>query len=242
MALMDRKIAVGIAILIAVALLILYLLFPLGLVRYFTDKQLLIQFFREHRAFAASIFIGLQALQVVAAPIPGEVTGFVGGVVFGALLGIVYSTIGLTIGSLAAFSLARVAGRPIIEKVIQPETIKRYDYVMKHKGMFIAFLMFFMPGFPKDILCYILGLGHMRHREFFLVSTTGRLFGTTLLTVAGVFFRTKQYAAFSVVVGIGLSLVLLMMVYRDAMERWFRKLRAAHLYRQRADRNTRTKN
>ncbi len=91
----------------------------------------------------------------MAAPIPGEVTGFVGGIVFGTFWGIVYSTIGLTIGSFLAFILARRVGRPLVDKLVNPEIIKRYDYVMKHKGMFLAFLMFLMPGFPKDYLCYL---------------------------------------------------------------------------------------
>ena len=67
------------------------------------------------------------------------------------------------------------------------ETIDRYDYVMKHKGLLLAFLMFLIPGFPKDILCYILGLGHMNQRDFLLVSATGRLLGTVLLVVSLVF-------------------------------------------------------
>ena len=110
---------------------------------------------------------------------------------FGTGWGILYSTIGLTIGSWIAFMLARLAGRPLVEMIVKPETIKRYDYVMKHKGMFLAFLMFLIPGFPKDILCYLLGLGHMGQRDFLLVSTTGRLLGTTLLTLGGTLFRDQ---------------------------------------------------
>ena len=183
---------------------------------------------------AAVIFIGLQILQVIAAPLPGEVTGFVGGLFFGTLGGILYSTIGLTLGSWFAFLLARMAGRPLVEKIVSPETIRRYDYVMKHKGLFLAFLMFLIPGFPKDILCYILGLGHMGHRDFLLVSTSGRLLGTVLLTLEGELFRNKRYAAFFTVLGISIAVILLVMVYRPAIERWFRKLRAAQRLRHRA--------
>ena len=119
--------------------------------------------------------------------------------------------------------LARTAGRPLVEKIVNPETIRRYDYVMKHKGLFLAFLMFLIPGFPKDILCYILGLGHMGHRDFLMVSTTGRLLGTVLLTLEGELFRDKRYAAFFTVLGISIAIILLVMVYRNGIERWFRK-------------------
>lgn len=213
-----------------------YLLYAFGLIDYFTDKDLLLKVINEHRTYAALIFIGLQALQVVAAPIPGEVTGFVGGMFFGAASGILYSTIGLTIGSWIAFLLARLAGRPLVEKVVNAETINKYDYVMKHKGLFLAFLMFLIPGFPKDILCYLLGLGHMGQREFLLVSTSGRLLGTTLLTLGGTFFRAGHYGALFTLVGFSLLLILLTMIYRENIERWFRKLRAAQHLKHRAAR------
>jgi len=213
-----------------------YLLYAHGFIAYFTDKTRLLHFINEHRAYAALIFIGLQVLQVVAAPVPGEMTGFVGGMLFGTAAGIFYSTIGLALGSWVAFMLARLAGRPLVEMVVKAETIKRYDYVMKHKGLFLAFLMFLVPGFPKDILCYLLGLGHMGQRDFLLVSTSGRLLGTTLLTLGGTFFRNRQYGALFTLFGISLFLILITMVYRETIERWFRALRAAQLLKHRAGR------
>jgi len=233
---LDKKTIVGFIVACLVLAGFIYLLYAYGFIDYFTDRQRLLNFISEHRANASVIFIGLQALQVVAAPVPGEATGFVGGMFFGTAWGILYSTIGLTIGSWIAFMLARLAGRPLVEMVVKAETIKRYDYVMKHKGLFLAFLMFLIPGFPKDILCYLLGLGHMGQRDFLLVSTTGRLLGTTLLTVGGTLFRDKHYGALFTLLGISLFLILLTMVYRETIERWFRRLRAAQLLKHRADR------
>ncbi len=213
-----------------------YILYATGLFDFFTDKQRLVGFIREHRAYAAFIFIGLQTAQVIAAPVPGEVTGFAGGILFGTLWGIVFSTIGLTLGSWLAFGLSRLLGRPLVEMVVNPETIKKYDYVMKHKGMFLAFLMFLIPGFPKDILCYILGLGHMGQREFLLVSTIGRLLGTTLLTIGGAFFRNERYGAFFTLTGISIGVILLVMIFRENIERWFRRMRAAQRLKSMAER------
>jgi len=223
----DKKIIAGFAVFGAVVAGILYLLFPLGMAEYFTNRHLLKQVITDHRTNAAFIFIGLQILQVIAAPLPGEVTGFVGGMIFGTAGGIVYSTIGLTAGSWIAFVLARMAGRPVVEKLVNPATLRRYDYVMKHKGIFLAFLMFLIPGFPKDMLCYVLGLGHMRQRDFLLVSTSGRLFGTTLLTLGGSFLRNERYGAFFTVLSVGIAAILLVMIYRDTIERWFRRIQAA---------------
>ncbi len=231
----DKKTIIGLITLGAVAACIIYLLFPLGLFKFFTDKQYLLHFIKEHRAYAAFIFIGLQLLQVVAAPVPGEVTGFVGGLFFGPFWGVLFSTIGLTLGSWLAFGLARIVGRPLVEKVVSTDTIKRYDYVMKHKGMFLAFLMFLIPGFPKDYLCYLLGLGHMGQRDFLIVSTSGRMLGTVLLTMEGSFFRQKRYGAFFTVMGISIASILIVMIYRDTIERWLRKIRVAHRLKSREE-------
>ena len=212
-----------------------YLLYSFGLIDLFLDRRRMTTFIHEHRAYATLIFIGLQALQVVAAPVPGEVTGFVGGYFFGNFWGIIYSTIGLAIGSWIAFMIARMLGRHLVEVFVNTEVIRRYDYVMKHKGLFLAFVMFLIPGFPKDILCYLLGLGHMGQRDFLLVSTSGRLLGTTLLTVGGTFFRDARYGAFFTVVGIGIAAILLVMIYRENIEGWFRNLRVRHHRKVRAE-------
>lgn len=231
----DKKTMIRLLLLAAIFGGVTATLYALGIIDLFLSRQRLTAFIAERRTYAAALFIGLQVVQVIAAPVPGEVTGFVGGIFFGTFRGILFSTIGLTIGSWIAFSLARALGRPLVEVFVSAETIKRYDYVMKHKGMFLAFLMFLIPGFPKDLLCYLLGLGHMGPRDFLIVSTTGRLLGTTLLTIGGAYFRDERYWAFFTVVGIGIGAILLVMIYRENIEQWFRRMRAIQRLRSIAD-------
>jgi len=180
-------------------------------------------------AFLASLgplsfvgFIGLQTLQVVAAPIPGEVTGVMGGFLYGPLLGLVLSTIGLTLGSWINFALSKTFGRPFVDRFVSKKTMDKYDYLLHHKGAFLVFVLFLIPGFPKDILCYILGLGHLTTREFLIISTVGRFGGTVLLTLGGTYLRHHQYYRFSFLLGVAVIVIFLSMVYRDKMERLFR--------------------
>jgi uncharacterized membrane protein YdjX (TVP38/TMEM64 family) len=236
---LDRQSKLQIALLIVMMFGGAYLLHSLGVVDLFIDRQRLVKFIHEHRSYAVLIFIGLQALQVVAAPIPGEATGFVGGYLFGAGAGIVYSTIGLMIGSWSAFMIGRLLGRHLVERFVSAAMMRKYDYMMKHKGLFLAFLMYLVPGFPKDFLCYVLGLGHMGQVSFLIVSTSGRVFGTALLTIGGTFFREKRYGAFAVVVGAGIAGILLVMVYRKNIELGIRRMRLVHHRRTRAERRER---
>ena len=206
-------------------------LYDSGVVELFTSREKLLDFIRRNHAYSALTFVGLQTLQVIAAPVPGEVTGFVGGVLFGPWWGIVLSTVGLGLGSWIAFMLARLLGRPLVERLVNAETIDRYDYVMKHKGLFLAFLLFFIPGFPKDYVCYLLGLGHMSVRNFLVVSIGGRLLGTILLTLGGTYFRDERWTELFIVIGIGIAAILVAMIYREQLERVFRRMEAAQRLR-----------
>jgi uncharacterized membrane protein YdjX (TVP38/TMEM64 family) len=188
------------------------------------DKNKLTSFLDSLGPFSFIGFILLQILQVVAAPIPGEVTGFIGGYLYGVILGLVLSTIGLTLGSWLAFILSKTFGRPFTEKFIKKETIERYNYLLKHrKAAFLVFLLFLIPGFPKDYLCYILGLGPMGTMEFLIISTAGRFSGTVLLTLGGTYIRKHQYYNFSILLGIVIVIVLISMAYRDKLEKLFQK-------------------
>jgi uncharacterized membrane protein YdjX (TVP38/TMEM64 family) len=199
-----------------------FIIYETGVIQFFLNKKRMAHFLNSVGPWSEVVFVLLQIAQVIAAPIPGEVTGFLGGYVFGKFLGMVLSTIGLTIGSYIAFILARTFGRPLIEKLVPNATIQRFDYLLHHKAAFLVFLLFLTPGFPKDWLCYILGLGHLSTAEFLVLGGTGRLFGTILLTLGGSYLRHHQYLRFYVLVGIGISVVIVALAYRDKLDRVFR--------------------
>src|SRR5712671_2234424 len=91
------------------------------LVRLYVNKQFLKHTLGEWGVLAPVIFIGLQVLQVVVAPIPGELTGILGGYLFGQWVGLLYSTIGLTVGSVAAFAIGRWLGARYVQKLVSPD-------------------------------------------------------------------------------------------------------------------------
>jgi len=210
-------------------LVLSFSLYHLGLFNFFMDRERLVAWIQSLGAWGFAGFILLQVIQVVAAPIPGEVTGVLGGYLYGPFVGVVLSTIGLTLGSFLAFSLSRYFGRPLTEKFVDSKTMERFDYLLHHKGAFLIFLLFLIPGFPKDYLCYILGLGHLTTLEFLSIATTGRLLGTMLLTLGGSFLRNHQYYRFSLLSGAAVVIVLLTIAYRDRLEQLFRKLHERHL-------------
>lgn len=199
-------------------------LYELGMFHFFMDRERMKSFLDSLGPASFAGFIFLQSLQVVAAPVPGEVTGFIGGYLYGPALGVMLSTIGLTFGSWVAFSLSRIFGRPFVDKFVKKETMDKYDYLLHHKGAFLVFLLFLIPGMPKDLLCYILGLGHLTTREFMVISTVGRFGGTVLLTLGGDFIRRREYYNFSLLLGVAIVVIFFSMVYRERLEVVFHKL------------------
>lgn len=164
--------------------------------KYFFSFRRLRDFILSFGAFSVVIFVILQALQVVFAPIPGEITGFVGGFLYGKVWGTILSTLGLTLGSILAFEITRIFGIALVRKVVKQEAMDHFDDFVTHRGLNIAFVLYLVPGFPKDTLCYLLGLTHVRRIDFLLMNVFGRLPGTFVLNFQGEAVRTGSYEAF----------------------------------------------
>jgi uncharacterized membrane protein YdjX (TVP38/TMEM64 family) len=161
--------------------------------RLFHDHQYMKDKLVEWGAAAPIIFIVIQALQVVVAPIPGEVTGILGGFVFGQWLGLLYSTIGLTLGSLGAFALGRWLGDAYVRNLVSEETWNKLGFIVEAEGTILCFIIYLIPGLPKDIICYLFGLSPMPFWVFAVVSSLGRIPGTWVLSAQGAKTATGHY-------------------------------------------------
>lgn len=134
---------------------------------------------------APAIFILIQVAQVVVAPIPGEASGFLGGYLFGAGSGFLYSSLGLTIGSTLAFGGGRLLTAFFTERFRHTSFYRRFNHLVCRGDFLIPFVLFLLPGFPKDSLCYLLGMSSMPWTAFLLIAGVGRMPGTLMLSLQG---------------------------------------------------------
>jgi uncharacterized membrane protein YdjX (TVP38/TMEM64 family) len=182
------------------------------------------QFILSFGAYSPIAFMLLQVLQVVVAPIPGGAIEFLGGYIFGVKGGFVYSMIGLFFGSWMAFALARIFEKWAVEKFVSPRTRKKFDYLIGHEGVILSFVLFLIPGFPKDALCYILGLTPMHTGIFLVVSTLGRIPGTLIATLQGAKAFDEQYRTFLILLGLSTLVILIFYIYHneihDMIKKW----------------------
>ncbi len=172
---------------------------------------------------APLVFIAIQTAQVIAAPIPGEATGFIGGYVFGAARGFLLSSVGLTLGSVINFGIGRGLGRRYVRKLIPENAFQRLDRLLQRQGVLVVFLMFLIPGFPKDYLCLLLGLSTLSPKLFILLVGVGRMPGTLLLSVKGAALYDKEYLLLAVVGGAVLVVVAAAVLFRERLYRWFER-------------------
>jgi len=192
------------------------------LVRLYVDKRFLKHTLREWGVLAPVIFIGLQALQVIISPIPGELTGILGGYLFGEWVGLFYSTIGLTLGSVAAFAVGRWLGTRYIRSLVSPDIWRKMGFIVEAEGAILCFVIFLIPGLPKDMTCYLFGLSPMPFWVFATISTLGRIPGTWVLSAQGAHTAAGDYVQVILLTALVVAVALPLYYYRNRLVEWFR--------------------
>ncbi len=201
-----------------------HLLEDLDPAAFHSRKERIGRFLLSFGTYSSAVFVLLQALQVVASPVPGELTGLLGGYMYGKAFGFLLSTIGLTLGSWLAFELARLLGKPFVDKFVKKDILEKFNFLTTNAGTMISFILFLFPGFPKDYLCYILGLSPMKLSTFLITSTLGRMPGTYLLTVQGASIRNAHYLTAVLVLGISTLALIVGYLYRRPIFHWIKEV------------------
>ncbi len=148
-------------------------------------------------------FILMIVFQVVIAFVPGEPLEIGAGYAFGAFEGSLLSLIGITLGSLIVLALVRKFGVRLVEVFFTFEKIKSAKFMQnKRKLEIITFLMFFLPGTPKDLLTYLLGLTEIENKNIILIISVARIPSIITSTIGGSFLGTKKYTVAIIVFGV----------------------------------------
>jgi uncharacterized membrane protein YdjX (TVP38/TMEM64 family) len=188
----------------------------------YSSRDKLSEFLQRLGPYSPAVFVLFQVLQVIAAPFPGELTGVAGGYVYGETFGFVLSTVGLSLGSWVAFELASILGRPFVERFVRAEVMQKFNFLTTRTGTLICFVLFLFPGFPKDYLCYVLGLSRMKLSTFLIVSVIGRMPGTYLLTMQGSTIRNEEYHTFLFISVASIAVVAIAYLYRNQLFDWLK--------------------
>lgn len=172
------------AICLIVCLLILSGIFfavcATGFIKDMTSIEALREYIESSGNWAVWVFILFQFLQVVILPIPSTVTVMAGVALFGPLKCSIFSFIGIFIGSVLAFGIGRWLGYKVVSWIVGKEDLDKWLKKIKGKDYLILSIMFLLPLFPDDVLCFIAGLSSMTWGYFLIMIFVTRALSITL--------------------------------------------------------------
>ena len=182
---MKRKKIIGLLITALILALIAYFVYKIGFST-LSNEDALTQYIRQYGIYAPLAFFIIQFLQVIIAPIPGNITGLVGGAVFGIWWGFALNAAAVFLGSLLMFWLGRKYGKKITHHFIDKEQLEKYENKLSGKaGRGVMFGLFLVPFAPDDVLCLIAGLTNISFRSFVLIMLFGRLPSSLITSAMG---------------------------------------------------------
>lgn len=184
------------------------------LIHFAQEPERFRQWVDQQGPLAPLLFTGMVILQVIVAVIPGEPLEIAAGYAFGAVEGTILCVLGTFLGGILVFLLVRRFGLRAVEIFFPPEKLQRLRFLHNERRLARwVFLIFFLPGTPKDVMCYFVGLTSMPLRTWALISAVARLPSVITSTVGGNAMGMGEYtfaiivfAATLVISGIGLLL------------------------------------
>jgi len=174
------------------------------------------EFLASYGAVSALIYILLQAAQIVIAVIPGEVVQIAGGYAFGTILGTLYAATGTVLGTLIVFFATRLLGYSLVRTFVPQKKLDRFDFLMNNPKSEIAiFILFLIPGVPKDALTYVAGLTPVKPLRFVLICTIARFPGLWGSAYIGANLQEKNYLVVWILSAVALVLFTTGLLFKD---------------------------
>ena len=190
----------AVLIIIVIGLPLYIYLFHKDLLSEFSTFEEAVGFLRQYRSLSVPVYLLAELLQIMISVLPGQVFQFAAGYLFGFLPGLFYTLIGAVTGTIITFYLARLLGTDAVHMMLGKERTERYVKLLNSKKAYvITFLLYLIPGFPKDTLCYMAGVSEIRLRPFLFLSVAGRMPAMAASIVFGSMYMKHDYTGMAIV-------------------------------------------
>lgn len=174
-------------------------------------------------AWGIVIYLVLQILQVLIAIIPGGVIQILGGVLFGGVWGTFLCIGGILLGTVIVYVLVKKFGKPLVEAFFDEKVVTKFSFLQDSKKLELAiFILFLIPGIPKDLLTYVAPLTKIKMSSFLILSTLARIPAIIMSTVFGSTLSNGNIVAAIIIFAIVACLGIVGILYKD---RWLNSLR-----------------
>ncbi len=170
------------------------------------------KYIAKQKIIGTLLFISVLILQVIAAVIPGGPFEIAAGYTYGPIRGAIICNIGMTIGSFISYLCVKKFGKSIIQIFFSSEKIDKFEKLKSEKETKLTemfFIIFLIPGSPKDLLSYCAGLTKITPLKWILLCFICRTPAILLSTYSGGSLYNKNYTQFILlfVITIALSII-----------------------------------
>lgn len=183
------------------------------------------QFVQQSGLVGLLAFLGLQMLQVIVAVLPGEPVELMAGALYGTWGGLAVCMVGLLLGSVLVYWVVRLLGPQRIDAA----ALHKYHFLRDDAHVhFFLFLLYFIPGTPKDILLYLGPFLPVRPRTFFLIALLARIPSVLTSTYTGATFMAGRWQAGLVVFAVTGVVALLCIWQQEHLLHLLGRVKAKH--------------
>ena len=181
----------------------------------------IIAFLQHYHLESIFIYVGIQVLQIVISVIPGQAFQFAAGYLYGFIPGLLFSCIGAVIGTSISFFLAKLLGKDAVHLFFGEERMAYFLERLNSKRAYtIVFLLYVIPGLPKDVVSYAAGISEMKFKPFLILSLLGRIPGMAGSLLIGAFYMKEHYIGMAIVAVLAVAAFCLCVAYRKRINRY----------------------
>lgn len=172
------------------------------------------------------LMLGIQILQILVAVLPGEPVEVLFGMMYGTFGGFLFCMVGILIGTVVIFYTVRILGKSLVERLFQKQEISRYKFLNdSHRLGAVLFILFFIPGTPKDILSYLAPLTRIKPAPFFAISLFARIPSVISSTFAGASLSDGDLAKTIVIFVVTGAIGMCGIIFHERIMNWLKRFR-----------------
>lgn len=189
-----------ISTIIYVAAMVLLTAIAVPLIKSYDNPDDFIRLIDSFGIFGFIVMLFIQVAQVIVALIPGEIIEFVAGTLYGWFGGFLFCLFGVAIGQCVIFLAVRFLGENLVEKAAGSKAMNKYKFLRDEKRLkTVIFIVYFLPGTPKDLLTYIVPLTKIKLADFMVISLLARIPSIISSTLGGDAFAEKNYLFLAII-------------------------------------------
>ena len=193
--------------------------------RRFEDVQEVIAFLERYETESIPIYLGLQGLQIVISVLPGQVFQIAAGYLYPFWLALLLALTGAVLGTAITFGLAKLLGQDFLHLFFGEEKIGYYVERLNSKRAYtLVFLLYLIPGIPKDVVSYAAGASEMHFKPFLILSAVGRLPGMCGSLLMGWLLEGEHYIGLGIVAGIAVISFVVCILFRKRINGWLDRM------------------